>query len=480
MISKELLNSESTLDEAFDDLQADMTQAFEESLRLDELKPSADDAPAEATLPALVSNLELVEGSVGDRPNESSERLTVHTLRRLATLSAFDKLYREAQEQLQDIDAKLAQVRSSHHLTGEFSNTLQADIHRASDLETANASLIAELARLTDQFREAEKKQQEHESVIEALQRREANLTNDRDAVRVALAAAKLELVEAAKTIARNEAELGDLIKVLSDKTIDGERRAHENEALRKKNVNLAIDFDKALNREAEARRELDKVSTIQAKEAARNTELIGALGQSEKEVMRLRILLEGAQAKQSEMSEEARIAELDREAQAVRDLAEMRGLSSEIQSLQTRLNEASDERNEASSEVARLVAQLRDAAAEKQIADEKFSAHEKENELDKLKLAAANEGFAKQSLDKASVEMQLDVQRQECEDLRGEIEALNARIVELLPYERLHRVAKARQQNGDNPADVLNPPDGGDTVRPPKQTHSGTRRAAS
>ena len=470
MGSKELPKSESTLDEALDDLQADMTLAFEESLRLDEPGPSTGDTPSEGTPPALAANLELLnDDAVGNRPSESGERLTVHALRRLATLSAFDKLYREAQEQLQDIDAKLARVRTSHHLTGEFSNTLHADIHRASDLETTNASLIAEQATLSDQLREAERKQQEHESVVEALQRRETSLADDRDAVRAALAAAKLDLIEAAKTIARNEAERGELIKALSDRTMDGERRAHENDALREKNVNLAIDFDRALNREAEARRELDKVSTIQAKEAARNTELLFALGQSEKEVLRLRILLEGAQTKQSEMLEEARIVKLDNEALAARNLAEMRGLRSEIQSLQTRLNHASDESNEASSEIARLVAQLRDAAAEKQIADEKLSAREKENETDKMKLAAATENFSKQSLDKASVEMQLDVQRQECEDLRGEIEALNARIEELLPYERLHRVAKARQQDGDNTTDVANPSDGGGAARPPK-----------
>ena len=112
-----------------------------------------------------------------------------------------------------------------------------------SDLETANACLIAEQARLSDQLRAAERKQQEHESIVEASQRREASLANDRDAVRASLAAAKLDLVEAAKTIARNEAELGDLIKALSDRTMDGERRAHENDALREKNVNLAIDL---------------------------------------------------------------------------------------------------------------------------------------------------------------------------------------------------------------------------------------------
>jgi chromosome segregation ATPase len=354
-------------------------------------------------------------------------------------------------------------------LTGEFSNTLQADIRHASELEAANASLIAERGRLTDQLREAEREQQEHERLVETLQRRETSLANDRDAVRADLAAAKLTLVEAANTIARLEAERGDLISVLSDKTIDGERRADENEALRKKSVNLTIELDKALNREAELRRDLDKVSTIQAKEAARNAELIGVLGQREKEVLRLRTLLEGAQAKQSEMSEEARIFELDRQAQAARSLAEMRGLNSEIQGLQTRLNNTLDESNEASGEIARLVAQLRDATAEKQIAEEKLSAREKENEIDKLKLAAATESASKQLLDKASVDMQLDVQRQECEDLRGEIEALNARVLELLPYERLHRVVKARQQNGDNLADVPNPGDVGDPVRSPK-----------
>ena len=132
MVSKEQLSSKSTLDEAFDDLQADMTQAFEETLRLRRARPLPDNIPSEHIPPALVANLELLnEGPLGKHPSESGERLTVHALRRLATLSAFDKLDREAQEHLQDIDARLAQVRTSHHLTGEFSNALHADIHRA-------------------------------------------------------------------------------------------------------------------------------------------------------------------------------------------------------------------------------------------------------------------------------------------------------------------------------------------------------------
>jgi len=467
MGSNEPRKIENAFDEVFDDLQADMTQAFEESLRTDALKPPAGDIPSEAPSPSTDEGF--IEGSEDSHPDENGERLTVHTQRRLATLAAFDELYRKAQEELHDIDARLAQVRTSHRLTGEFSSSLQTDILRASDLEAANAGLTADLATATDQLREAQRKQQEQESAIEALQRREASLTNDRDAIRAALAAAKLELVEAGNTIARTEAELSERIKLLAEKAIDDERRGDQIEALRKKNVNLAVELDKTSNREAEARRELDKVSTIQAKEAARNTELIGTLGQREKEVLRLRILVEGARAKQSEMAEEARIFDLDREAQGARDLAEMHGLNSEIQALQTRLNDALDASNRASGEMDGLVTQLRDAVAEKQIAEEKLSAREKENELDKLKLAAATESLSRQAMDKASTEMQLDVQRQESEDLRGEIEALNARIAELLPYERLHRVVKARQQSDDGIADVGKPQDAADAVRSPK-----------
>ncbi|MET0942259.1 MAG: hypothetical protein ABWY13_12940 [Mesorhizobium sp.] len=44
---------------------------------------------------------------------------------------------------------------------------------------------------------------------------------------------------------------------------------------------------------------------------------------------------------------------------------------------------------------------------------------------------------------------MQLDFHKQECENLRAEIESLNAQIKELLPYERLYRM-KARQREAE------------------------------
>ena len=102
--------------------------------------------------------------------------------------------------------------------------------------------------------------------------------------LRSALAAAKLETVEAANTITRNEAQLGDLIENLTAKTIECERRSHENGGLREKHLNLSLEFDKALSREAEARRKLDEMSIVHANEAARNAELLLALGNREKE----------------------------------------------------------------------------------------------------------------------------------------------------------------------------------------------------
>ena len=71
MDSNKLRKIESPLDEAFDDLQVDMTKAFEESLRLDELKPRAGDMPSEARAAPLVSNVEFIGDPAGDGPDES-------------------------------------------------------------------------------------------------------------------------------------------------------------------------------------------------------------------------------------------------------------------------------------------------------------------------------------------------------------------------------------------------------------------------
>ena len=452
------------VDKAFEELQQDMAEALDESLfDLDDDQPAvtsdgqseeipeesiaieAEDLLLEEEVPAaqLPSPIEAVE----DSP-EPERRLTSHTQSRLAALKSFDDLYREAQEHLQGINSKLSEVMTSHHLTREFFNILHADIHRANELELTNSNLVAEHRKLTEQIHDANRRQQERENALEIMHQRETSLVQDKEALRAALAAEKLELVEATNAIARSETELGDLVKTLSARTVEAERRLRENEVLREKHVNLSIDLDKALKREAETRRRLDEISTTHSGEAARHSELQGLLGNSEKDVLRLQKALDIAQVKQSEMMEAVRTAEADKEAGAARSHAEMRGLRSEIQSLQSRLERAGTEHGEVSTEIAKLKVQLSDAVAEKHVAEERLAALLKENENDKMNLSAASANFSQLSLQQASEQMQLDVHKQENEDLRAEIASLNARVKELLPYERLYRVQKARQRD--------------------------------
>ena len=465
------------IDKAFEELQADMADALDESLFV------VEDAPVKENDSLVQEDIQSDEGDLlrdediaaelsldpigadeTEQPREEAQsyqeeapsyheeavrRMTSHTQSRLAALNSFDELYHDAQEHLQAIHAKLSEVTTSHHLTREFFNILHSDIHRANELELANAALAAEQRRLGEQLHDAIRKQQERGNAVEILQQREANLLQDKEALRASLAAVKLDLVEARNAISRNEAELGDLAKALSGRTVEAERRLRENEVLREKHVNLSIDLDKALKREAEARRKVDELSSIHANESARHSELLSALGKSEKEVMRLHKLKEIAQAKQSEMTEAASMMEADKEAESARGLAEMRGLRSEIQGFQSRLELASKEYSEASNEIAKLKVQLSDAIAEKHVSDERLATLIKENENDKQNLSTASANFSQLTLQQTSEQMQLDFHKQECENLRAEIESLNGQIKELLPYERLYRM-KARQREAE------------------------------
>ena len=292
---------------------------------------------------------------------EPEQRLTVHTQSRLAALNSFDKLYGDAQAHLHEIEAKLTEVTTSHHLTRQFFNILHADIHRANELELTNANLLAEQKRLTENLQDQARKHQERDAAVEAMEQREATHARDRDMLRADLAAARLDLVEAGNTIARNDAELGEMIKTLSARAVEIERRARENEVLREKQVSLTIDLDKTLKREAEARRKQDEISAIHTNEAARNVELLVALGKTEKEVLRLQKALETAHLKHAEMADEARIVEAERQAEVERNRAEMRGLRSEIQNLQSHLEQASISQEQSASEIAALKVQLSD-----------------------------------------------------------------------------------------------------------------------
>ena len=433
------------VEKAAEELQTELAEALNNSLSFDDKSPAEDESAPKDNL-AIETDAPQSEGAA----NETPRQLTSHTQSRLAALSSFEALFHDAEKHLEDVKARLLEVATSHHYTREFFHILQADFFRANELETANAKLTREQRVLSEQLHDAIRKQREHDNAFGAMQQREASLAQDRDALRSALAAVRLELVEAANIIAKREAEFGEAAKALSARTAEADRRARENDALREKHVRLSIDLDKVQKREAEARRRLDELSTIHANDAARHSELMAALGKSEKEETRLQKSLEIAQVKLSEMTEAARITEDDREAERLRSLAEMRGLRSETQSLQSRLDVATNETSAASVEIARLTAQWSDTMAEKQVADERYSVLMKESEADKMSVSRLTADLSQLSVQHASEQMQHAVQRQECEDMRAEIAALTARVKELLPYERMHKVTAAREREGD------------------------------
>ncbi|TPL03646.1 hypothetical protein FJ938_17825 [Mesorhizobium sp. B2-4-14] len=433
---RDLIRRADNAEKSFEELEADLADAVDECIGLDDLSaPAENDVPGEAPM-------EQDDGAQTEddaSTPKTARRLTSHTQSRMAALTSFDGLFRDAKVHFEEINARLSEIASTHHLTREFFHILHADILRANELELANQSLTAEQRVLSDKLNDLNRRQYERESIVETLQQRETSLVQDSDALRGALAAARLELVEAANANAKSEAEFGDLTNTLAAVTVEADRRARENKLLREKNVSLSIDLEKALKREDEARHRLDAFSTIHANEAARNSEMLGALGRSEKEATRLHTSLEVAQAKLSEVTEAARITEADKNAEIERYRAEIRGLRSEIQNLQSRLEVASSANKEASDEIAKLKHQWSDAVAEKQVADERLAALTKEAETDKQNLSKLTANFSQLSLQQASDQIQLDIRRQECEDLRAEIALVNARIRELLPFERLH-----------------------------------------
>ncbi|TPI41860.1 hypothetical protein FJW07_04965 [Mesorhizobium sp. B3-1-9] len=444
---KSLIKRAEDVDKEFQELQSDLAEAFEDVLKDDEQQPSEDDAVAGQELVASDENPPAEEPS-----GTATSRLTPHTQTRLAALEAVAGLFRDGQSHLQEIEAKLAEIATAHHMTREVLNVFHRDVLRSNELELANLALTTEHKTLSEQLLDAARRQRERDGAAEAWQQREASLVQDREQLRSALAAVRLELVEMGNESTRRETEFGEIAKALAAKTVELDRRGAENKLLREKQVGLSVDLEQAQKREEEARHRFDEFAATHAGETAHIAELMAQLGNHEKEETRLQKTLEATQAKLAETAEMARIAESDSAAELARGQAEMRGLRAEIQELQSRLDHVSADNDEATAEIARLRAQLNDAVTERQIAEERLAVLKDESETDKKNLSAVSTNLSQLSLQQASEQIQLDIQKQECEDLHAEVEALNARIRELLPYERLHRVTDARSRKDAPP----------------------------
>jgi chromosome segregation ATPase len=428
------------LDKAFEELQTGMLDVLDEDLFSlpDTAQPAENNIAAEETTP-----------KEDDRPQAFAEertepvvRLTSYAQSRLAALESLEDLHRNAQEHLESVGSGLTQVITAHHLTREFLNAIHSDIHRASEYENANGALAAENRKLADQIHDAMKKQQELETALEGLRRRESGLLQDRDALRIEVSSLKLENVELGNSLSRSESERGEVVKTLSTRTVEAERRLRENEILREKQVNLSIDLEKTLKREAELRRRHDELSTAHANESARHRETQAALAKAEKETIRLQKQAEIAEARRAEMNETAIGREAESEANARRNMAEIRGLKEEIQSLHGRLETASAEQAQASEEIGRLKSQIDDMSTERQIAQEMIATLKRDSEADRK----AQNGAARAAADRVDMSGVEKLQG-EITDLTAQITKLKAEVKELQPYQRLYREAKAKLQ---------------------------------
>lgn len=437
---------------SYAEIQEDVAHALEEGMV--ELSESDFDlgerpqAEASADEPVEAGQSRDAEGTDA-APGEPLSRLTTHTRNRLAALDTFERFFGSAGEHLQQIAARMTEVKTLHGSIGEVITILHSEIHRGNDLELANQAMLAEHRKLWEQFQESSRQHQDRETLLERLQQRETMLMQDNESLRSTLSTAKLELVEATNTATKNETELEELRKIAAARAAEIERRVRENDSLRDKNIALSIELDKAQKREAELGHRLDEITKIHDNEAQRNADLLNALAKSEKEALKLQSALDTARLKHSETKENLRVLESEREAETNRSRAEAKGLRAEIQALQGRLQAAADQHAAMTGEVAEIKTRLSDAEAEKHVTHERLAALVKESEADKKKLTAAAATISEMTLRQASEQIQLDVRIQECEDLKAEIAELNAQIKELLPYERLHRVTQARQNAG-------------------------------
>ncbi len=437
---KSLIKRAEDVDKEYQEFQSDLAEAFEDCLTTDE------QSPVEGAAVTEVAASDIAPAAEGEAEAPVT-RLTPHTQTRLAALEAVAGLFQDGAGHIEEIETRLAEIATAHRMTREILNVLHRDTLRANELELANLALTTEHKSVSEQLAAATRKLRERDGAAEAWQQREAALVQDRESLRAALAAVRLELVETGNESARRETQFGEIVKALTAKTVDVDRRISENKLLREKLVGLSVDLEQAQKRESEARHKLDEFAATHAGETAHIADLLAQLGKHEKDGARLQKSLETTQAKLAEATEAARIAESDGAAELARSHAEMRGLRAEIQELQSKLEKASSDNSETSAEITMLRTQVNEVATERQIAEERLVALQNESELDKKNLSAVSTNLSELSLQLASDQIQLDIQKQECEDLRAEIVTLNERIKELLPYERLHRVTDARSR---------------------------------
>jgi chromosome segregation ATPase len=408
-------------DELADELAEQFESEFDAELSAE---IEADTAPVEAP-PA---------------PEENSERLTSHTQNRLAGLAAVDEARNNIQQDLTQISTALSNIVASQNLSREFLDDCYADIRRANELEIMNANYAAENRRLGDRVDKLEKLRARYDQLIEVLKRREGRLMIEAEDLRESLSSAKLEAVEAKNAIARAEFVQSELHTSLAAKSNEAERYMRENEMLREKNVNIALDLDKAQQRQAETRRKYEDLVAVHTSESALVAKTTAKLASEEKEAARLQKLTDMLEARLVEANDQ--IAGFKREMHEREELyqSENHALKGEIQTLLSRLNAGVAEQTETASELTALKTRLNELESEKQFAERKYAG-----------LAAEMDGERKEAMRDGSGEDEAagGLNAEQAEAMRQQIAELTKTVQRLKRYEKL---AKVRVKADDFP----------------------------
>jgi len=400
-------NTKSTMKRAFVTLESDMDDILKEEFLL----PPGMEEPSEAAAteetaetdwaPELETDLAAApddEPAVEDR---AGDRMTAHAQGRITDIAAFEEARSTVQQQLDVIGVALAKIQSSHHLGRDFLDDCYADVRRANDLEHGVAALSSENRKLTDRLEKLEKLRGRYDQLIDVMKRREAKLVAEADQMREMLGAAKLEAVEARSAASRAEMAQNDMHTALAARSSEAERFMRENELLREKNVSLALDLDKALQRQAETRRKFEDLSSLHTGETAKIAKMAAKLANEEKEASRLQQLADSLEQKLIEANDA--VAGVNREMDEREELyqSETHALRTEIQNLLSRIQAGVSDHNETAAEITALNARLSEAESQKAFAERKLADMTAEMQTERARLASLHERQVKEMLGK-------------------------------------------------------------------------------
>lgn len=395
-----ILSRKNNMKRAFVALESDMDDMLNEEFMLpaEAEAAAAADEEAEAPLPEMQDQPDFdMQPEAAPEEDRPADRMTAHAQNRITDIAAFDEARNLMQQQLDAIGSALSKITSAHHLGRDFLDDCYADVRRANELELTAASLSNENRKLGDRLDKLEKLRGRYDQLIEVLKRREAKLLGEADTMREELASAKLEAVEARSAASRAELAQGEMHTSLAARSSEAERLARENELLREKNVGLALDLDRALQRQAETRRKFEDLSSLHTNETARIAKMAAKLASEEKEAARLQQLADSLEQKLLEANET--VAGLSRDMKEREELyqSEIHVLRSENQGLVSRIQAGVTDQTETSAEINALNARLNEAEAARTFAERKLADTVAESQTERTWQTSQHERQAKE-----------------------------------------------------------------------------------